>query len=135
MRQLDPRTTVSGQVSPGQVAALAAEGIKTLVNNRPDREEPGQPDSAELAAAAAAAGIAYHHIPVGGGFSAGQIDAMAAALDRSQGQLLAFCRSGTRSTFLWALAEARRGADADDLISKAAAAGYDLAPIIPSLRR
>jgi uncharacterized protein (TIGR01244 family) len=128
IRQIDRRVSVSGQVLPEEVPTLAARGVTAIVNNRPDGEEPGQPASAEIAAAAAEAGLAYRHIPVAGGFSEAQVAEMAEALD-APGPLLAFCKSGTRSTFLWALAEARRGADPDELAAKAAAGGYDLSPI------
>ena len=132
---LDEKVAVAGQVRPGQLAGLAADGFTTLINNRPDGEEPGQPSAGELADAAAAAGLAYHHIPVAGGFGPDQVAAMAAALEAAEGRVLAFCRSGTRSTFLWALAEATLGADAEELIAKAAAAGYDLGPIAGYLQR
>ena len=64
-----------------------------------------------------------------GGFTAAQIEAMAAALAEADGPVLAFCRSGTRSTLLWALARGRAGEDAAALAAKAEAAGYDLSPI------
>jgi uncharacterized protein (TIGR01244 family) len=63
------------------------------------------------------------------GFSGSQVDAMAAILADAPRPLLAYCRSGTRSTLLWALAEAQRGSDPDALADAAAAAGYDLAPV------
>ena len=139
MIRLDEDVLVAGQIQPGDVPALAARGVTMIVNNRPDGEEPGQPDGAEIEAAAREAGIAYRHIPVAAGFSPGQVEAMAEALGASDGAMLAFCRSGTRSTYLWALARARSGDDAAGLVAKAAAAGYDLRPIAahlaqPSLR-
>lgn len=129
-KHLDERIRVAGQIAPDDVARAAAEGVVMIINNRPDDEQPGQPGGAEIAAAAAAAGLAYRAIPVThAGFSSNQVDAMQAALADADGPVLAFCRSGTRSTLLWALAEARSGADADQLAGKAAAAGYDLTPI------
>jgi uncharacterized protein (TIGR01244 family) len=128
MKRLDENTLVAGQIRPKDVAALAASGVTAIVNNRPDGEEPGQPTGAEIAEAAAAAGIAYRHIPIAGGFNMDDVMAMADALDSAEGSL-AFCKSGTRSTFLWALARSERGAERDDLIARAAAAGYDLSPI------
>src|SRR3954469_20204732 len=110
-RALDADTLVAGQIRPEDVAAAAASGVTLIVNNRPDHEEFGQPPGAAIQAAAEAAGLAYRHIPVQGGVSGAQIEAMAEALDAAGGKLLAFCRSGTRSTYLWALARARRGAD------------------------
>jgi uncharacterized protein (TIGR01244 family) len=128
MRRLDETTFVSvRQLTPGDVDEAAAQGIRLIVNNRPDGEEPGQPASAEIEAAARAAGLDYLHLPIAAGFPPERVEAMAKALD--QGPVLAFCRSGTRSAFLWALARAARGAPAEDLVATAAAAGYDLAPI------
>jgi uncharacterized protein (TIGR01244 family) len=128
-RKLDEATFVAGQIGPEAVKQAAALGVKTIVNNRPDGEEPGQPESAEIEAAARQAGLDYRFIPVAGGISPEQIAAMAQALAAEDGKLLAFCRSGTRSTYLWALARASAGADPDALVRAAAEAGYDLGPI------
>jgi len=134
MRRLDETAFVAPrQIVPADVPALAARGIRLLVNNRPDGEEGGQPRSAEIAAAAGAAGLEYRHIPTTGGFAADRIEDMARALD--QGPALLFCRTGTRSTYLWALARASRGVDATTLIRQAAEAGYDLRPLLPHLTR
>ena len=126
MKQLDSTTFVSGQIAPEEIAAL---GVATIVNNRPDGEEPGQPSSDAIAAAAQAAGVDYRHIPVSGGISLPQVAQMADALAQAKGPVLAFCRSGTRSTYLWALARAQLGDNAETLFEQAAAAGYDLSPV------
>ena len=126
MKQLDSTTFVSGQIAPEEIASL---GVAMIVNNRPDGEEPGQPGSDAIEAAAEAAGIPYRHIPVAGGISLPQVAEMADALAQAKGPVLAFCKSGTRSTYLWALARARLGDDAESLVGKAAAAGYDLSPV------
>jgi uncharacterized protein (TIGR01244 family) len=131
--RLDELVWVSGQIDPADLPEIKAQGVAVIVNTRPDYEEPGQPMSAEVESAARAAGLAYRHIPVAGGFSQAQVEAMAEALE--EGPALAFCRSGTRSTYLWALARASRGADAEALIGRAAEAGYDLGPIASYLRR
>jgi uncharacterized protein (TIGR01244 family) len=134
LRRLDDTTFVAPrQVTVADIPAAEAAGIRLIVNNRPDCEEPGQPSSAELEAAAGAAGLGYRHIPISGGFPAERVDAMAEALE--QGPVLLFCRSGTRSTFLWALARASRGTVAATLIRAAAEAGYDLSPLAPYLTR
>lgn len=132
-RRIDDKVSVWGQLLPDQVRDAAADGIRMIVNNRPDGEQPGQPLAREIEAAAAEAGIAYRHIPVAGGFSAAQVEATAEALESTDGRVLAFCASGTRSTYLWALARAKAGDAADDIIGKAAAAGYDLTPLKPHL--
>jgi uncharacterized protein (TIGR01244 family) len=135
LKRIDDSTIVAGQIHPEEVPALTAIGVGMIVNNRPDGEEPGQPAAAEIEAAAHAAGLGYRHIPVGtGGLSTELVKQMAEAIDASQGTLLAFCRSGTRSTYLWALARSQQGADGDALIEKAAAAGYDLSPLARFLR-
>ena len=134
MRRLDDTILVAPrQIVPADLPDLAGAGIRMVVNNRPDGEEPDQPSSPEIEAAARAAGIAYRHIPVAGGFPSAAVAAMAQALD--QGPALLFCRSGTRSTCLWALARASRGGDPDDLIARAAEAGYDLRPLRALLNR
>ncbi|MBS0256027.1 MAG: TIGR01244 family phosphatase, partial [Proteobacteria bacterium] len=98
--------------------------------NRPEDESPDQTSGPDIAAAARAAGLDYRAIPVThAGFSQPQVAAMAEALAGAGGPVLAYCRSGTRSTLLWALAEAARGADPAQLAEAAAAAGYDLSPV------
>src|SRR5258705_4794132 len=115
-KTLTDTLSVSPQLSPDDIDAAAATGFRTIINNRPDGEEPGQPRSADLAARAAAAGIAYAHIPVVPGQIGGDdIAAFGAALAAAQGKSLAFCRTGTRSTTLWALAQARHRT-ADDIV-------------------
>ena len=131
---LDPDTFVAGQIRPEEMAEIAAAGVTLVVNNRPDHEEPGQPESADIEAAAKAAGLAYRDLPVSATISPAQTEALAELL-AAGGRTLLFCRSGTRSTYLWALARARRGADADTLIGQAAEAGYDLAALRSVLSR
>ena len=134
IRKIDDSISVAPQVSPEEVKTIAGEGFRAIVNNRPDEEEPGQPAGDDLRAAAEAAGLGYDAIPVThAGFSMNQVTAMAEALDRAEGPVLAFCRSGTRSTNLWALARASRGADPEALVRKAADAGYDISGIRPLL--
>lgn len=133
MRKLSDAVFVAGQIMPKDVTVIAAQGVTAIVNNRPDHEEPGQPTAAEIGAAAEAAGLAYRHIPIAGGLSPEQVAAMAEALDG--GTTLAFCKSGTRSTYLWALAAHGRGGDGAEIMAQAAAAGYDLSPLRSHLLR
>jgi uncharacterized protein (TIGR01244 family) len=135
IRRIDDTISVSPQIQPEDVALIAAQGFRAIVNNRPDGEEPGQPAGDTIRAAAVAAGLAYSAIPVSGGFSHPQIDAMAEALAQANGPVLAFCRSGTRSSNLWALATAKAGGEPDALIGKAAGAGYDLSGLRPVLEQ
>ncbi|HEY0315060.1 MAG TPA: TIGR01244 family sulfur transferase [Sphingomonas sp.] len=136
-RTIDDTILVAGQIAPADLAEAKAQGVTMLINNRPDHEQVGQPTSAEMAAAAEAAGLGYAHIPVDhSGFSHDQIEAMTAAL-AAPGRKLAFCRSGTRSTYLWSLARGAAGDEPAAIAAKAANAGYDvsgLMPLIESLR-
>lgn len=134
IRAIAPDIAVAPQIAPADLAALAAAGFKAVVNNRPDDEDAVQPAGDAIAAAAAAAGLAYTAIPVThAGFSGPQIDAMAAALAAAGGPVLAYCRSGTRSCNLWALAAVKSGMHPDAAMAKAAAAGYDLTGLRPLL--
>ena len=134
-RPLGDGVLVSGQIAPADIAGFAAAGVTRIVNNRPDGEEAGQSAGAEIEAAARASGLDYAFIPIAGGFSEAQVDAMAVALADAEGDVLLFCKSGTRSTYLWALSRARHGTDPDELVSQAAQTGYDLSPILPWLQR
>lgn len=129
-KNLTETMLVAPQIDGAAVAEATRLGVTLIINNRPDGEAADQTPGADIAAAAHAAGIAYVAIPVTqAGFSMPQVEAMAAALDGAHGKVLAYCRSGTRSTNLWALACASQGADADALASAAARAGYDLSPL------
>lgn len=129
-RKLSETVYASPQIDIAQVGEAAAQGIVLIVNNRPEGESDDQTPGAEIEAAARAAGLGYVAIPVThAGFSEPQVKAMAQALASAGGPTLAYCRSGTRSTLLWALAEASQGADPDSLAAGAAGAGYDIGPV------
>lgn len=133
-RPLAQNVFASPQICAADIATAKDMGITLVINNRPDDEVPGQPSGAEIEAAARANGLDYVAIPVTqAGFSAPQIDAMAKALQQANGGVLAYCRSGTRSTNLWALACASQGTDPAELVSTARDAGYDLTGIRPML--
>jgi uncharacterized protein (TIGR01244 family) len=133
-RKIDNTILVSPQIGPADLAEAVSLGVAAVINNRPDDEEPGQPEGAAIAQAAEAAGLAYAAIPVThAGFSHAQVDAMVRALETASGPVLAYCKSGTRSAFLWALARAKMGEHPAVLIEKAEGAGYDLRPIRPML--
>jgi uncharacterized protein (TIGR01244 family) len=131
---LTPQMAVAPQIAPEDCALAAQQGFVAIVNNRPDGEAPGQPDDATMRAAAEAAGLRYVHIPIDhSGFSMPKVEAMAEEL-KAGGPVLAFCRSGTRSANLWALAAASMGEDPDSLVAAAAGGGYDISGMLPSLR-
>jgi uncharacterized protein (TIGR01244 family) len=129
-RQLTVDFWASPQIGLDDVADAKARGFALIVNNRPEGEVPDQVPGEAIEAAAQSAGMDYRAIPIThAGFSEDQVKAMAAALEEAQGPVLAYCRSGTRSTLLWALAQASQGHDPDAITADAAGAGYDVAPI------
>ncbi len=133
-RRLSATMLASPQITVADVAEAKAGGVTLIVNNRPEGESDDQTPGAEIEAAARAAGIDYLEIPIGhSGFSHPQVAKLAEALERDEGTVLGYCRSGTRSTLLWALARASMGDDPDALTAAAAEAGYDLGPVRPAM--
>lgn len=133
-RRLSGAMLASPQIAIEDVAAAKDAGVTLIVNNRPEGESEDQVPGAEIEAAAREAGIDYLAIPIGhSGFSQPQVAALADALDKAEGPVLGYCRSGTRSTLLWALAQASRGEDPEELAQAAAQAGYDVAPVRPAM--
>jgi len=127
---LAPGVSAAGALDRDGIEALAASGVRTIVNNRPDGEDFGQLPAAEACALAERLGLAYHHIPVTAAtLSKADVDAFAAVLESAERPLVAHCRSGTRSTLLWALARLREGADPAALVAEAARHGIDIAAL------
>jgi len=128
-RKVNERLTVAYQIQPEDVADIAARGFTTIICNRPDGEEPGQPSVAEIKAAAEKNGLDFLHIPTTSGqFSDEVVSNFRAARQNSAGPVFAYCRTGTRCITLDALANPD-GKSPDEIISAAAAAGYDLSPL------
>lgn len=133
IRPVNDQFAVAPQLLPAHMAALAAAGYRSVINNRPDGEEYGQPSNAEMRAAAEAAGLTYHEQPViSGGVTLNDAERFGTLLNELPSPLLAFCRSGTRCIQLWALSQAGK-TPADTIIGCAARAGYDLSPMRPYL--
>lgn len=129
IRQLDDRTFVSGQIQPADVPGLKSSGIRMIVCNRPDREEPGQPLAADLEQAANAHGMAFRHVPIIRGIGPADVEAMQEALDSADGKVLAYCRTGNRSTLAWAVARRAQGASVEEIEKAVTGAGFDLSPV------
>ncbi len=131
-RALTPDIFVAPQITADAVAEARALGVTLIINNRPEGESDDQTPGETIEAAAKAAGMDYVAIPITHtGFSPWQVDAMEASLSKAGARTLAYCRSGTRSTLLWALAEAKQGGDPDAITNIAAKAGYDVSPVRP----
>ena len=129
IRQLDDKTSVSGQIQAADIAPIKSAGVSMIICNRPDGEEPGQPTAAEIEQAAEAAGLEFRHVPVIRGIGPSDVKAMQEALDGAVGKVLAYCRSGNRSTLLWAVARRRQGASIEEIEQGAERAGIDLSPV------
>lgn len=126
VKRINDQMSVSPQIGPEDVAAIKAAGFTAIINNRPDGEAPDQPPGDTIKKAAEAAGLGYYHIPLGReGVSPDLVEQTEAALQGSAGPVFAYCRSGTRSTTLWALSQAGK-MGASEIISAAANAGYDM---------
>jgi uncharacterized protein (TIGR01244 family) len=130
-RRITDQLSVSPQIQVADVDAAAEQGFRTIINNRPDGEDPTQPSGFDIAAAAQNAGLAYFHIPVRGGPTPEQVETTRKVLDEAPGPVLAYCRSGTRSIVTWSLAQALSGAySRDQLIGLGRQAGYDLSGVL-----
>ena len=133
LRRLTNELAVAGQITPGDMPGLAAQGICGIICNRPDGEQPGQPTYAEIEKAAAANGIKTAYLPVVmTAISDEDAATFGRVLDELPSPVLVYCRSGMRSTALWALSQAGKS-PVKDIVEAAAMAGYDLKPLLPWL--
>ena len=133
VRKLNDRISVAPQLGPGDMAEAARLGFRTIINNRPDGEQWGQPNSADVEAAAMAAGLAFIFQPVvSGRITEDNITEFQKLMAEVEGPVLAYCRTGTRCTNLWALAMAP-AMPANDILDQAKLAGYDLSAMAPVL--
>lgn len=133
LRRISDDFSVSPQIAPEDAAAIRAAGFASIMCNRPDGEDPGQPDVAAIEAAAREAGLEFRAVPiVSGALTQEDVDAFAAALTDMPGPVLAYCRSGTRCATVWSIT--RIGVQPPDTIVAAAAdAGYDVRGIVAQL--
>jgi uncharacterized protein (TIGR01244 family) len=133
LRPLDETTAVAPQLDPADMAVLAAEGVTTIICNRPDVEVPPSLQAAAMEEAAEAAGLAFTFNPITmPGLTLDAVEEQADAIDGAGGRVVAYCASGTRSAILWALAMAGR-MPADDILAATARAGYQLDGLRPQI--
>jgi sulfide:quinone oxidoreductase len=137
LQKLDDKLSVMPQIAPGDARAIAAGGARTLINNRPDDEEPGQLNHDVARAEAESVGLTYLYQPVTTPtIDRAAIDAFADAVAQSPGPVVAHCRSGTRCYVLWAAGKVlRNGADPDRLIEEATTRGFDISALRGVLER
>lgn len=110
VRQITDSYSVSQQINPDEISAIKAAGFKTVICNRPDDEQPGQPSHDAIKAAVEAVGLTFRYIPViSGQMTMENVEDQAAALEEVEGPVLAYCRSGTRCTNLYAAIQQAKG--------------------------
>jgi len=135
--KLDDNFAVAPQLSADDLKVAADAGIRTIVCNRPDGEDPTQPESAQMARTAAGLGLSFHDVPFNmHTLDKGVIDNLEIALGAVEGPVLAYCRSGTRSSIAWCVLQRRAGKTLEEVLDSARAAGYELssqAPLIEAL--
>ncbi|MBX3580759.1 MAG: TIGR01244 family phosphatase [Rhizobiaceae bacterium] len=103
-RQISEDYSVSGQITPDEIEAVKAAGFRSVICNRPDEEQPGQPSAESVRQAAEAAGLAFRYIPViSGQITEQNVAEQAEALEELEGPVFAYCRSGARCTNLYGL--------------------------------
>lgn len=134
LKQLDDKVSVSAQVALADIDELARRGFRTLICNRPDNEDAGQPAFEDIAAAARAAGMKTVFQPV----TSATLDVeaarrFAAAVEESDGPVFAYCRTGTRCTMLWTISGVMAGKPKEELRAAAARVGYDMTNLLQSL--
>lgn len=99
--QVSETCAVAGQIQATDVPSLAADGFVTVICNRPDNEDFGQPPASDIEAECERHGIAFHHIPIDRGLSMEQVERFREAVKESAGKVLAYCRTGQRSSVIW----------------------------------
>lgn len=125
IRPISPAYAVSPQIAPEDMPAIVAAGFKTVLCNRPDAEVPPGLQAAPIGAAAKAAGLRFVENPITHQTLAQTVAPQYAAMAGSDGPVLAYCASGTRSSIVWSLGQAKLQ-PADAIIAATAKAGYEL---------
>lgn len=133
IRPIEDHIAVAPQIAVEDIPEIARLGFKTIVANRPDAEEPGQPSMDDIKEAAEQAGLNWVYQPVeSGNIHDSDVDTFDEMIRTADVPVLAFCRSGTRCTVLWALSSARRE-PSESIIGKARNAGYDISGLAPRM--
>lgn len=136
VKQVVDGFAVAEQIKTDDVAVLAEQGFRSIICNRPDGEAPDQPTVAEIKASADAYKLEFRNIPViSGQLTPADISAVTVALEELPKPILAYCRTGTRSIQLWALAEGVSGRSGEDILEAGQRAGYDLSAVVNWLRQ
>jgi sulfide:quinone oxidoreductase len=133
IRKITDELSVAPQIQAAEVPTIAAAGFRSVICNRPDGESSDQPCCSDIEAAVKAHGLVWRSQPVrSGGVTFTDAQEFGALLAELPKPVLAYCRSGTRCATLWSLSEAGKR-PLTDIVSRANAAGYDVAGIMRSV--
>ncbi len=137
MRKITETYFVAPQIDPADMSAAVDAGVTTIIANRPDGEVPPSHQQAAIRSAAEAAGLTFVELPVTHQTMTAEIvSKQAEAIANAEGNVLAYCASGTRSTIVWALGMAMtQQMPIDEIIAAAAQGGYDLSNARPMLEQ
>lgn len=134
LRKITENFSVSPQIEAADVPAIAAAGFRTIMCNRPDGEEAGQPECDAIAEAARAAGLAFRAVPfTSATMTEADVAAFRAALADCPAPMLAYCRTGTRCTVMWSLTQFET-LGADEILRRSSEAGYDMSGLVAQLQ-
>jgi sulfide:quinone oxidoreductase len=133
IHKLTDQLSVSPQVALGDIAKLSALGFKSVICNRPDKESDDQPTMSAVESAVKTAGLTWQHQPVlSGNITDQDVTDFTQSMAKLPQPVLAFCRTGTRCSILWALSQVNT-MSVDDILNTAAEAGYNLSGQQPRL--
>jgi len=130
MKKLFNNIFVAGQINASDFPTMVEAGVKVIINNRPDNEEAGQLSSTEAEHLAKQHGIAYHYLPMANGqpLPENLVSDFKSIIDATDEPILTHCRSGMRSSFIWALGQVENGnISVDQAVNSAQNAGIPLA--------
>jgi uncharacterized protein (TIGR01244 family) len=130
MNQIDDKLLVAGQLQTSDFHLAVERGVTAIINNRPDGEEASQLDSHFARALAEQLGMSYHYLPMHNGQPLPEniVEEFSKLVNEADGLVLAHCRSGTRTSFLWAMGKVADGnISVDEAIAAARAAGVNIA--------
>lgn len=127
LKRVNDSFAVTAQIDSTDVEALATQGVKSLICNRPNGEDKDQPAYGEIEATARRLGMRVSHIPVISSQITDQdVQAFGNAYNTMPRPLVAYCRTGTRSIILWALDQGNKGMSSQEILSIGSNTGYDL---------
>jgi sulfide:quinone oxidoreductase len=133
LRKITDDISVSPQIEPKDIPAIAAAGFRSILCNRPDNEEPGQCSYDDVAQAARAAGLEVQFLPIDTrAVTAQDVSEFRAALAQMPKPMLAYCRTGTRCTMMWTITRFD-DMPAQDILDQTSKAGYDMSGLLQQL--